>query len=232
MSVIYIGGVPGTGKTLFITYLMKKKYRQENNIFKRLFTKKRYINIFSNYPILLDKNHYSYKCTLSDFNVFKKHIPDSDFVFDEFQSYYDSLDYKNFPKNISKNFQFHRHFGIKDIYLISQHPSRIVKQARILINEFYQITRFVKIPFIGIGFLRYNIYFNFEDYGRSVNVKKDDVNYDFKKKFVFFKYKKVFKSYNTKYLRALVDDKPYINTFNYDHVDLSLNDINKNFSIE
>ena len=230
MSVIYIGGVPGTGKTLFITYLMKKKYMQENNIFKRLFTKKRYINIFSNYPILLDKNHYSYKCTLSDFNVFKKHIPDSDFVFDEFQSYYDSLDYKNFPKNISKN--FHRHFGIKDIYLISQHPSRIVKQARILINEFYQITRFVKIPFIGIGFLRYNIYFNFEDYGRSVNVKKDDVNYDFKKKFVFFKYKKVFKSYNTKYLRALVDDKPYINTFNYDHVDLSLNDINKNFSIE
>lgn len=90
----------------------------------------------------------------------------------------------------------------------------------------------MKIPFIGIGFLRYNVYFNFEDYGRSVNVKKDDVNYDFKKKFVFFKYKKVFKSYNTKYLRALVDDKPYINTFNYDHVDLSLNDINKNFSIE
>ena len=34
MSVIYIGGVPGTGKTLFATYLMMKKFRKENIFFK------------------------------------------------------------------------------------------------------------------------------------------------------------------------------------------------------
>ncbi len=230
MSVIYIGGVPGTGKTLFATYLMMKKFRKENIFFKRWFSKKLYLNVFSNYPINLYRDYYSYNISLDDFNVFNKHVPDCDIVLDEFQSYYDSLDYKNFPRKISKNFQFHRHFGIHDIYVISQHPSRIVKQARILINEFYQITRFVKLPF-GIGFLRYNIYYNFEDYGKSVNVKKEDVAYDFKKKFKFFRYRKVFKAYNTKYMRALVDDKPFIRTEQYDSKDLSLALIKKNFNI-
>ena len=232
MSVIYIGGVPGTGKTLFATYLMRKKFRKENNIFKRIFRRPLYLNIFSNYPINLYKNIYSYSISLDDFKYFNKHVPDCDIVLDEFQSYYDSLDYKQFPKRISKNFQFHRHFGIHDIYVISQHPSRIVKQARILINEFYQVTRFIRIPIIGIGFLRYNIYYNFEDYGKSVNVKKEDVIYDFKKKFLFFRYKKVFNAYDTKYMRALVDDKPYIRTEEYNSKILSLSAIKSNFNME
>lgn len=230
MSVVYIGGVPGTGKTLFATYLMMRKFRKENIFFKRWFSKKLYLNIFSNYPINLYKNYYSYYISLDDFKRYNKHVPDCDIVLDEFQSYYDSLDFKDFPRNISKNFQFHRHFGIHDIYLISQHPSRIVKQARILINEFYQVTRFIKLPF-GFGFLRYNIYYNFEDYGKSVNVKKEDVAYDFKKKFLFFRYKKVFNAYNTKYMRALVDDKPYLDTSQYSSKDLSLNLIKKNFNM-
>lgn len=230
MSVIYIGGVPGTGKTLFATYLMRRKFRKENNIFKRLFTKKRYVNIFSNYPIKLDKSRYSYKCSLDTFNLYSKHVPDCDFVLDEFQAYFDSLDYKNFPKKVRTNFQFHRHFGIHDIYLISQHPSRIVKQARILINEFYQIVKFIKLPF-GIGIFRFNIYYNFEDYGRSVNVKKEDVQYDFKKKIKFFKYKKVFNSYDTKYLRALVDNKDYVSTDCYSSNNLSYEEITSNFNV-
>ena len=231
MSVIYIGGVPGSGKTLFATYLMRRKFRKENNIFKRIFSKKRYINIFSNYPITLDKKRKSYKINLNEFMHFNKHVPDCDIVFDEFQSYWDSLDYKNFPRIIAKNFQFHRHFGIHDIYVLSQHPSRIVKQARILINEFYQIVKFIKLPF-GIGIIRYNIYYNFEDYGKSVRVKKEEVQYDFKKKIRFFLYPIVFKAYNTKYLRALVDDKPYIPTINYQSNDLTVEDIMNNFGIK
>ncbi|MBQ3142322.1 MAG: hypothetical protein IJB82_02320 [Bacilli bacterium] len=232
MSVIAVCGLPGKGKTLFATYLMKKKYKRENNIFKRFFSKKRFINIFSNYPIKLDdkKNIYSYKISLNDFLYFKKQVPDSFIVLDEFQSYFDSLEYKNFPKRISQNFQFHRHFSIKDIYLISQHPSRIVKQARVLVNEFYNITKFIKLPF-GIAFLRYNIYYNFEDFGKSVDVKKEDVIYDFKKKIVLFKYKKVFKSYDTKYMKALVEDKDYIKTDMYDHKLMNLNDIKSIFNI-
>lgn len=229
MSVVYIGGVPGSGKTLFATYLMKKKFNKENRF--KIFRKKYYLNVFSNYPINLYKKVFSYSITLDDFKRFNKHIPDCNIVFDEFQSYFDSLDYKNFPKTISKNFQFHRHFGINDIYLLSQHPSRIVKQARILINEFYQIVKFWKIPIIGIAIMRYNIYYNFEDYGRSVNVKKDEVQYDFKKKIRFFRYKKVFKSYDTKYLRALVDDKPYLDNGVYSSTKMTLESIKSNFNI-
>lgn len=229
MSVVYIGGVPGSGKTLFATYLMKKKFNKENRF--KLFRKKYYLNIFSNYPINLYKKVYSYSINLDVFKNFNKHVPDCDIVFDEFQSYFDSLDYKNFPKNISKNFQFHRHFGIHDIYLLSQHPSRIVKQARILINEFYQIVRFWKIPFIGVAIMRYNIYYNFEDYGRSVKVKKDDVQYDFKKKIRLFRYKNVFKAYDTKYLRGLVDDKPYLNLDSYSSTKMSLEAIKSNFNM-
>ena len=44
MSVIAVCGLPGSGKTLFSTYLMKKSYRKENNIFKRLFFKKKINN--------------------------------------------------------------------------------------------------------------------------------------------------------------------------------------------
>lgn len=231
MSVIYIGGVPGSGKTLFATYLAKKKFKKENNIFVRLFKKKRFLNIFSNYPILLDKNHYSFSISLNDFLNYNKHVPNCDIFFDEFQAYYDSLDFKHFPRTITKNFQFHRHFDINNIYVISQHPSRIVKQARILINEFYHITRFIRIPLINIGFLRYNIYYNFEDYGKSVKVDKSEVSYEFKKKFLIFRCRPVFKSYDTKYLKVLVKDKEYIQTKSFRSKTLPLEEITKNFNI-
>lgn len=258
MSVIAVCGLPGKGKTLFVTYLMKKKYDHENNFLKRIITKKRFVNVFSNYPIKLntnkrydkrinkinkknikkgidsvdnDKAVYSFQISLNDFLHFRKQVPDSYIVFDEFQSYFDSLDYKNFPKIISSNFQFHRHFGIKDIFLISQHPSRIVKQARILVNEFYNITKFIKLPF-GIALLKYNIYYNYEDFGKSVNVKKEDVIYDFKKKIKFFKYKRVFESYDTKYMKALVEDKPYIRLDPFNNKIMKYNDVLSNFKIE
>ena len=231
MSVIYLGGVPGSGKTLFATYLMKKKFKKENNIFKRLFHKKMYLNIFSNYPIKLYKNYFSYSISLGDFLNYNKHIPNCSIVFDEFQSYYDSLDFKKFPRTIAKNFQFHRHFDIEDIFVISQHPSRIVKQARVLINEFYQIVRFIPIPIIGIAFIRYNIYYNFDDYGKSVNVEKNQVSYDFKKRFRLFFYKPVYKSYDTKYMKVLVKNKEFLNKKSFDSKILSLDDIYKNFNI-
>lgn len=266
MSVIGIFGLPGTGKTLFATYLMKKKYKKENRSLLPFKKKVNYNNIFSNYPIQLTNNFksikkekrfiikykkrfgklpindllinfrlknntYSNKFNLMDMNIYQKYVPDCDIVLDEFQSYFDSLDYKNFPKKIQKTFQFHRHFGIKDIYLLSQHPSRIVKQARILVNEFYNIKRFIKIPLIGIGIFRINIYYNYEDFGKSVNVKKEDVIYDFRKKLVFCRYKKVFKSYDTKYMKALVKDKPLTPLNTYSDLNLTEEDILNNFNM-
>lgn len=256
MSVTFIGGKPGTGKTLFCTYLAKKKYKNENR-----FKKNKIINIFSNYPIILN-NTYKYRnklkkkekkiykktqkqvklidkksmvsrsVSLHDFEVFRRHVPDSIYIFDEFHSIIDSLDYKIFPRIVSKNFQFHRHFGIKDIYVICQHPSRLVKNVRVLVDEFIQIKRFIKIPFTGLGIVVYTTYFNFEDYGKSTKVKKEDVAYDFERHFRIFRYKRVFNSYDTKYMNKLVETEPYFESDNYKNLSLSLEDIKYNFDIK
>ena len=49
MSVIFVGGVPGSGKTLFCTSLAKSKFKKENFLRR----KKIINNVFSNYPIQL-----------------------------------------------------------------------------------------------------------------------------------------------------------------------------------
>lgn len=194
MSVIAVCGLPGSGKTLFTTYLSLKHYKKDNNIFKRLFLKNKLTNnIFSNYPIKLGKNKFSNIISLFDMDKFIKYPNNCDIVFDEFQLYFDSLDFKNFPKTLRNTFQLHRHFGINNIYLISQHPSRIVKQARILCCEFYEIRKHIKIPLLGISLFRYNIYYNYEDYGKPTNVKKSDVTYRFKKELFFSDIKKFIK---------------------------------------
>ena len=168
-------------------------------------------------------------CSLFDMAQWNQYYADSDFIFDEFQLYFDSLDFKNFPKVIRNTFQLHRHFGINNIFIISQHPSRIVKQARVLVTEFYEITKFIKIPFIGIAFFRYNIYYNFEDYGKPVNVKKNEVPYRFKKKIKFFRYKKVFKSYDTKYFKKLVEDDDFVTKVSYAALSMEKIDILNNY---
>lgn len=260
MSVIFVGGVPGSGKTLFCTSIAKSKFKKEN-LFRR--KKNRINNVFTNFPVQLtnyfrkrkkykkqvvkaydengkllkkvdyrDVNFYSRSTTLMDFNIYHKYIPDSIYIFDEFHAMFDSLEFKDFPKKIQKTFQFHRHFGIKDIYVVCQHPSRLVKQVRVLVDEFYQIKKFIKIPFIGVGMFKYVIYYNFEDYGKSTKVKKEDVQYDFKCKLKFVKYKKLFKSYDTKYMKALVEEENYYETIPYNCLSLSKEDILRNFNMK
>lgn len=234
MSVIAVCGLPGTGKTLFCTHIGCRHYKKDNKLLKRFIRKikreeTKVNGIFSNYPIRLKKKVYSNMCSLFDMAQWNQYYMNSDFIFDEFQLYFDSLDFKNFPKVIRNTFQLHRHFGINNIFIISQHPSRIVKQARVLVTEFYEITRFIKIPFLGIGLFRYNIYYNFEDYGKPVNVKKSEVPYRFKKKIKFFRYKKVFKSYDTKYFKRLVEDEDHIVKVPYACLSMEKLDILNNY---
>ena len=230
MSVIAVCGLPGSGKTLFTTYLMLKHYRKDNNIFKRIFMKNKLkSNVFSNYPIRFSKSNYCNIISLWDMDKFIKYPDGCDIVFDEFQLYFDSLDFKNFPKTLRNTFQLHRHFGINNIYLISQHPSRIVKQARVLCCEFYEIRKHLRIPLIGVSIFRYNIYYNFEDYGKPTNVKKSDVVYRFKKRMAFFRYKKVYKAYNTTYMKSLVENEPLIDNINFTDKNMSISQIYRTF---
>ena len=79
MSVIAICGLPGSGKTLFSTYLQLKYYKKQNGIIKKLIRKIKkedvlVNNVYSNYPILFNKRKsiYSNRVGFYDLeNLFK-----------------------------------------------------------------------------------------------------------------------------------------------------------------
>lgn len=227
MSVIAVCGLPGTGKSLFTTYLARKHYKRLNRFnFK---AKKNYV--YSNYPIKLDKKHYSKSISLDDLGLKTSWNPGSVIILDEVQLYFDSLDFKDFPKSVRNTFQLHRHFGISNIYINSQHPSRIVKQLRVLCCEFYDVTGFIKIPFTPFAIFWYNIYYNADDFGKSVKVNKGDVSYKFAKRFKIINYKKIYKSYDTCYMSELVADKPTYDSPEFDKEVMSLGEIQDTFNI-
>lgn len=228
MSVIAVCGLPGSGKTLLTTYFMLKHYKKMN----RLKSKKKKVNcIYTNFPVKLDKEHYSKPIGLWDINLQHSWEPNSVIGVDEVQLYIDSLDFKDFPKSIRNTFQLHRHFGISDIYLDTQHPSRMVKQLRILCSKFIDVVGFTKIPFTPFAIFHYNIYYNYEDFGKSVKVNKSDVSYKFSKRFLIMNYKKVFKSYDTIYMNNLVSDKPKFNSPEFISKLMSKDDIDSTFGI-
>jgi len=229
MSVVVVCGLPGTGKSMFTTYLAKKHYKRLNrfNFFKK---KKNYV--YSNYPIKLDRKHFSKFVNLDDLNLKHSWNAGSCIILDEIQLYFDSLDFKEFPRDTRTTFQLHRHFGISDIYIVSQDPSRIVKQLRILGCEFYDIIGYLKIPFMPFAIFRYNIYYKDEDFGKSTKVKKSEVSYKFKKRIKFVNYKKIYKSYDTCYMSNLVADKPAYESPEFNSRVMTKNEILSTFNIK
>lgn len=228
MSVIAVCGLPGSGKTLLTTYFMLKHYKKMNR-FKS--SKKKVNCIYTNFPVKLDKDHYSKSIGLWDINLQHSWEPNSVIAVDEVQLYVDSLEFKDFPKSIRNTFQLHRHFGINDIYLVTQHVSRLVKQVRILCSEFIDVVGFIKIPFTPFAIFHYNIYYNSEDFGKSVKVNKADVSYKFSKRFLIINYKKVYKAYDTIYMNNLVSDKPKFDSLEFISKLMSKDDIDNTFGI-
>ena len=236
--VTCISGIPGSGKNVRATYLAKKHFKKENSpirkLIRKLFHKEVIVNnVYTTYPILLKKyskrskkkNIYSNKVTIFDLvpdNRFKKNAL---IIIDETQAFYDSEEYKNFPKEIAVFNQFHRHFDIADIYYISQHPSRIMKKLCILASEFDKIKTFINIPFINIGFMHIVCYFERDDYGKYHHPKKEAKTYDVKNHYKLFLTRPVFKSYDSKYLRVLNMDKSLYDKGEFDTLSLSESDI-------
>ena len=68
-------------------------------------------------------------------------------------------------------------------------------------------------------------YFEFDDYGKYHHPKKEAKNYDVKNRYTFFFTKKVFKSYNSKYLRILNVDSPLYDLGTFYSKELDLNQI-------
>lgn len=230
-----INGLPGYGKNVYATYLAKKHFKRTNFILFRIIRRVKhepiYINnVYTTYPVLLKKfskknNIYSNKITLYDLDNSYKFQKDSFIVIDEVQGFYDSEEYRDFPKSIATFNQFHRHFDIKDIIYISQHPSRIVKKLRNLISEYDKIRVFIRIPILNIAFMYYSRYFEFEDYGKYHHPKKEAKTYDVKNRFVIFRTNTVFKSYHSKYLNVLNKNKPHYKDEEFSSLDLTEKEI-------
>lgn len=236
--VTCISGIPGSGKNVYATYLAKKHFKKENSLLRKLFRKlthKEIImnNVYSTYPILLKKyfkrskkkDIYSNRVTIFDLVPDNRYKKNALIIIDETQAFFDSEEYKEFPKEIAIFNQFHRHFDIKDIYYISQHPSRIMKKLRILTSEFDKIKSFINIPFINIGFMHIVSYFEFDDYGKYHHPKKEAKTYDVKNHYKLFFTKKVFKNYDSKYLRVLNKDKPLYDRGTFTSLSLSEREI-------
>lgn len=229
-----VNGIPGSGKNVLVTKICLHHYKKTNNSIRRLIRKikKEPIwinNIYSTYPILLKKTKkekvYSNIVTIYDLVPNNRFLNHAVIVIDETQAFYDSEDHKEFPKEIAIFNQFHRHFGIDDIYYVSQHPSRIMKKLRILACEFDKIKRFICIPFIHLAFMHTVRYFEFDDYGKYNHPKKEAKTYDVKNKYMLFFAGKVFKAYDSKYLKVLNIDKPLYNRGMFRKLDLSEKEI-------
>lgn len=233
MSVISLNGLPGSGKTLTATYFAIKHFKKDNTRLKqfvRFLQRKPKVvnNVYSNYPILLNKRKkiYSNKVSIYDLKNQYSFPFGSLIIIDEVQLFYDSDEYKTFPKVIANFNQAHRHFGICDIIYISQHPSRVVKKLRNVVCEFYRIKRRLILPFLKVGFVTARVTYEFEDYEQAFTKDKDLKKMrDIKGKIFFMNFRKVFKSYNTVYLRPLNSDKPLIDKGSYDELNLNNDDV-------
>lgn len=233
-----ICGLPGKGKNVYATHLALKHYKKTNSsirrFVRRVLHKEIWINnVYSTYPIRLKKGSkkqdkkpvFSNVVTMFDLNNDFSFEKDSLIIIDETQAFFDSEEYKNFPPSIAMFNQFHRHFDIADIYYISQHPSRIVKKIRVLACEFMKIRHFIRIPLIGLGIMYITFYYEYDDYGKYHHPRKEAKTYDVKNRFVVFFTKSVFKSYNSKYLSVLNEDKPLYDLGEFTDVSMSEDEI-------
>lgn len=233
-----ISGLPGSGKNVYATYLAKKHFKRENGFIRRFIRKNNhedeyYNNVYSTYPILLKKFSkksgktpiFSNKITLYDLDNSYKFRENAAIFIDEVQAFYDSDEYKDFPKSIATFNQFHRHFGISDIYYISQHPARIIKKLRDISCQFIKIRNFFIIPIVNIAFLCLSNYYEFEDYGKWHRPAKELKNYDVDNHIKIFRVKDIFSSYDSTYLRVLNEDKPVYKNEEYSYLDLTEDEI-------
>ena len=236
MSVIGLHGIPGSGKTVCATAIGLKHFKKENRKIKQFirYLKKEEIivnNVFSNYPILLNKRKkiYSNVIGIDDLDNRYSFPKNSIIILDEVQAFYDSYrDFKKFPSGIATFFQFHRHFGIKDIYIISQHPRRLLTYIRDVISQYHRIKKFLKLRILGIRIVCYRRSYEFEDFTDSFTKNKDLKKLlEIKTCFYIFKLRKVFKAFDSKYLYILNSDKPLLEVGNYNSLSLESREIEK-----
>lgn len=264
MEILIYSGIPGSGKTLDATYEALKHFKKENNrlkyfiyyTFSKLgfkaakdkinyynsFPHGKINNIYSSYPILLDKknNIYSNKYSIFDFNNKWSFYPNALFIDDEIQLKIDSDEYKDRDKNkiishIAKFMQSARHFGCAGIILCTQHPSRAFKKCRNVASGFVQHKSMFVIPILKVGFIKTIKYFVLEDYGKYIPKSREErkkLPFEYKKKIKFMNFRKVFEAYDSRYLSKYNYSKPLLNRGVYNSMKVEYKDLISYFEEE
>lgn len=208
---------------IFYLFFFKKCIKSFNSLdynYYKIFPYKKINNVYSSFPILLDKkrNIWSNKISLFDFNCDYSFYPNSLMIIDEVQLFVDSDEYSDKTKKkliskIAKFLQAHRHFGVKQILYISQSPSRIFKKARNITIGYLKLLKIINLPF-GISIMRGIIYYDFEYYGRYIPRDRDErkkLPFEYKRVTKFYLRNTLFNSYDSRYLSNYNYNKPLLN---------------------
>ena len=191
-------------------------------------------NVYSNYPILLDhkRNIYSNIVTTYDLNNQVSFLPNSIIIIDEVQLDIDSDEYRDkkiiaILRRIGKYLQSHRHFGIENIYFCSQGVTRIFKKARDVCAGYVKYKKIIHIPLLPLGLIFGTIYYDIDYFGKYIPKDKEEkrkLPFDYKKIFKIINLKKVYSSYDSRYLANANYSKPLISkgTYNSLKMDESL----------
>lgn len=260
MEILDFSGIPGSGKTLTATYVALNHFKKENSILRKsiylIFSKipgklgqvgrdqiKYYNsfphgkinNVYSSYPILLDKKHniYSHKWNVFAFNGNWSFLPNALFIDDEIQLKIDSDEYDDKEKKkiiakIAKFCQAARHFGCKQIIFTTQHPSRLFKKMRNVASGFIQHKSMFMLPILHIGWIKTIRYFILEDYGKYIprdRKERKKLPFEYKKKVIFMNFNKVFNAYDSRYLAKYNYDKPLYDKGCYTNKKVDYNDL-------
>lgn len=208
---------------IFYLFFFKKFIKNFNSLdynYYKIFPHKKINNVYSSFPILLDKklDIWSNKISLFDFNCDYSFLPNSLMIIDEVQLFVDSDEYgdkikKKLISKIAKFLQSHRHFGVKQILYISQSPSRIFKKARNITIGYLKLFKIINLPF-GISIMRGIIYYDFEYYGRYIPRDRDErkkLPFEYKRVTKVYLRSSLFNSYDSRYLSNYNYNKPLLN---------------------
>ena len=199
---------------------MLRKFSSIDYEYNKMFPHGKIVNVYSSFPILLDKKRkiYSNMLSLYDLCGDVSFLPDSLLIVDEIQLFADSDEYKDKERNkilsrIAKFLQSHRHFGIKQIIFTSQNPSRIFKKARNIVTWYIKQRKIINIPIIPISIMRGIAYEDFEYYGRYIPKDREErkkLPFDYRKVFKVFNRSKVYSAYDSRYLSLYNYSRPLL----------------------
>lgn len=136
--IYLIWGPPGAGKTYFATREALRQRRKGRAV-------------YSNYPIVDPRSGWSAYVWQPEY-VYET-VTDAVLVIDEAYRDYNSREYKKFNVDMHTFFATQRHNNL-DIFLIAQNPARIDVIIREIVNVFYYVRAWWRLPVLGhpLGF--------------------------------------------------------------------------------